>query len=57
LTKDLINGAIFLKYGRRGKPHQRKVWISEKEDFVFWKDPLKPKSKPRAIPFTDVKGS
>jgi hypothetical protein len=49
-----MKGDIFLKYGRRGKPHQRKVWISEKEDYIYWADPLKKYQKPRCIPFSDV---
>lgn len=54
LAKDLMKGDIFLKYGRRGKPHQRKVWISEKEDYIYWADPLKKYQKPRCIPFSDI---
>jgi len=35
LSVDLIQGHNFLKYGRRGKPKQRHVSISSKEDMVM----------------------
>jgi hypothetical protein len=54
LAKDLIKGANFFKYGRRGKPHQRIVWISEKEDTLFWSDPSKKNKNPRFMPFSEI---
>jgi hypothetical protein len=41
-TLSLIKGDNFMKYGRKGKPHQRKVWISENEDRICWRSTSKP---------------
>lgn len=53
-TRDVITGELFKKYGRRGKPHARYVWISEREDFFYWKNPDKP-SNVKSIRFYEVK--
>jgi len=46
IAKELMKGAVFIKYGRRGQPHPRKVWISDKEDYIYYLDPKKDK-KPK----------
>lgn len=50
-----MTGHLFKKYGRRGKPHERYVWISEKEDEVFWKNPKKPNATVKSIPMYEIK--
>lgn len=55
ITKDVIQGGLFRKYGRRGKPHERYVWISEKEDFIYYKNPKQSKPKIKSIPMHEVK--
>ena len=54
-ARDVIQGASFRKYGRRGKPHERYVWISEKEDFIYWKNPKQSKPTVKSIPMHEVK--
>lgn len=48
-------GAKFIKYGRQGKSHERKVWISDKEDAVLWAGPNQKNEKPREMPFSEIR--
>lgn len=36
IANELMKGAVFIKYGRRGKPHERFIRLSKAEDRVFW---------------------
>jgi cytohesin/brefeldin A-inhibited guanine nucleotide-exchange protein len=54
IATEMIKGAQFVKYGRRGTPHKRFVWISEQEDYIYWKDLAKATEKPRSMPFADI---
>ena len=38
MVKLLVDGHIFLKHGRRGKPHARFVWWSPSLDAVNWRE-------------------
>ncbi|KAL4441362.1 hypothetical protein ABPG74_013657 [Tetrahymena malaccensis] len=38
IIKELQNGYNFLKYGRYGKPHMRKVFINEARDKIVWNE-------------------
>ena len=53
-ANELIKGAVFIKYGRMGKPHERYVCISAAEDRVLWKKPSKPDSSAKSISILDI---
>jgi Sec7 domain/Rab-GTPase-TBC domain len=44
---------IFMKYGRRGSPHARKLWISGNLEQILWQDAKKGRN-PRAICTRDI---
>jgi hypothetical protein len=33
-----LSGGVFLKYGRRGAPHHRFVWLSHNMAHISWAD-------------------
>lgn len=37
IVKELSKGHSLLKYGRKGKPHIRHIYLSELEDKINWK--------------------
>jgi hypothetical protein len=39
----LLDGTALMKFGRRGYPHQRHVWLSDSADKIRWR---KPNTKP-----------
>ncbi|KAL0223369.1 hypothetical protein P9112_002759 [Eukaryota sp. TZLM1-RC] len=43
LRAKLIEGTIFLKHGKKGKPHHRFIWISPDFSLIQWRDPSKAK--------------
>ncbi|KAL0221349.1 hypothetical protein RCL1_001203 [Eukaryota sp. TZLM3-RCL] len=43
LRSKLIEGAVFLKHGKKGKPHYRFVWVSSDFSKILWRDPSKTK--------------
>jgi len=55
LAKELMAGARFVKYGRKGKGHERKVYINEREDAIEWCSLTKASDKPRRMPFAEIR--
>eukprot|EP00357_Protocruzia_adherens_P030422 CAMPEP_0114996366 /NCGR_PEP_ID=MMETSP0216-20121206/14262_1 /TAXON_ID=223996 /ORGANISM="Protocruzia adherens, Strain Boccale" /LENGTH=1486 /DNA_ID=CAMNT_0002360545 /DNA_START=178 /DNA_END=4638 /DNA_ORIENTATION=+ len=49
----LVEGSIFTKYGRRGKPKARKVRLSDDHEYIFWKD-ISTAEKERYILVKDI---
>lgn len=48
--KELLHkGVIVTKYGRRGRPHKRIVWLTDNCDEICWRNPKKEKEKRRKI--------
>lgn len=35
----LLNGGVFMKYGRSGYPHKRLVWLEEDCEVIRWRKP------------------
>ena len=33
----LLKGANVLKYGRKGKPHTRRLWLAPGKDHILWR--------------------
>ena len=54
VAHELMKGAQFIKYGRRGKPHERYVWISAPEDEILWKNSKKHNPTPKSIRLCDI---
>lgn len=52
----LSGGNVFTKHGRRGKPHARKVWLSDDLEEIWYQDPEQKKraKKIRCEAITDV---
>ena len=55
----MMNGATFIKYGKKGAPKPRHVFLFEK--FICWRDPkdmsppnIKAKSKNRMIAVKEI---
>eukprot|EP00916_Digyalum_oweni_P011073 GHVL01018407.1.p1 GENE.GHVL01018407.1~~GHVL01018407.1.p1 ORF type:complete len:670 (+),score=108.32 GHVL01018407.1:779-2788(+) len=48
-------GAIFVKYGRRGKPNFRRIWISRDESKLLWNSPNGPLSEARFVELAHLK--
>jgi len=48
----LIKGNEFMKYGRRGKPHKKTIWMNENHTSILWKTDGKKKSK--SIQVSDI---
>ncbi|CDW84270.1 tbc1 domain family member 12-like [Stylonychia lemnae] len=43
------DGTLFIKYGRLGHPHSRKVYISQDESEIFWRAAGEPSDKNRYL--------
>lgn len=52
MTK-ICNGQVFVKYGRYGKPHLKKVWLTDDYSEIRWQDP-DGKTACRALPMAEV---
>lgn len=51
---EIMKGSLFIKYGRRGKPHERYVWISAAEDEILWKKPKQTDVQAKSISIHDI---
>lgn len=54
IVRSLKTGVNFLKYGRKGKPKNRLVWVDELEENIFWNDPVDKTKAPRFMPISEV---
>ncbi|KAL0242568.1 hypothetical protein GEMRC1_005131 [Eukaryota sp. GEM-RC1] len=43
LRARLLEGGVFLKHGKKGKPHHRFIWVSSDFSAIQWRDPAKTK--------------
>jgi hypothetical protein len=50
----VVAGHIFIKYGRRGKPHPRRVWLSEDLRVLCYQDAMKKKARITQLPLEEI---